>query len=57
MQPNTNFHGNAVVAAVYSREFKVQYSLTQNEYINGIETMYQLSLDQVTKILDCSDRV
>ena len=49
--------GNCVVSAVYSQGFKVKFSMTQNTYANGIETMYQLSLDQVSKVLDCADRI
>ena len=50
-------HGNVVVSAVYTRGFKVLYSLTQHTYPNGIDTMFQLSLEQVAKVLESSDRV
>jgi hypothetical protein len=50
-------HGNVVVAAVYKGGFKVLSSLSQHSYANGIETMFQLSLEHVAKILDSSDRV
>ena len=50
-------YGNVVVSAVYKRGFKVLFSLTQHSYANGIETMFQLSLEHVAKILDSSDRV
>ena len=33
-------HGNVVVSAVYTRGFKVLYSLTQHTYPNGIDTMF-----------------
>ena len=50
-------YGNVVVSAVYTKGFKILYSMTQHTYANGIDTMFQLSLDQVAKIMETSDRV
>ena len=50
-------HNNVVVSAVFTRGFKVLFSLTQHTYANGIDTMFYLSLDQVAKVLETSDRV
>ena len=44
--------GNVIVSAVFTRGFKVLYSLTQHTYTNGIDTMFQLSIEQVAKILE-----
>ena len=32
--------GNVIVSAVFTRGFKVLYSLTQHTYTNGIDTMF-----------------
>lgn len=32
--------GNCVVSAVYTKGFKVKFSMTQHTYANGIETMF-----------------
>lgn len=50
-------YGNVVVCATLTKGFKVQYSLTQHTYANGIDTMFQLSLEHIAKILETSDRV
>ena len=50
-------YGNVVVSAVYTKGFKILYSMTQHTYANGIDTMFQLALDQVAKIMETSDRV
>ena len=39
--------GNCVVAAVYSKNFKVKFSMTANQYGGGIETLFRLSIDSV----------
>ena len=50
-------YGSVVISATLTKGFKVQYSLTQHTYANGIDTMFQLSLDHVAKILETSDRI
>ena len=50
-------HNNVIVSAVFTRGFKVKFSLTQHTYPNGIDTMFQLSIEQVAKVLETSDRV
>ena len=50
-------HNNVVVSAVFTRGFKVLFSLTQHTYANGIDTMFLLSIEQVAKIMETSDRV
>ena len=50
-------YGNMVVSATLTKGFKVQYSLTQRTYANGIDSMFQLSLNHIASILDNSDRV
>ena len=57
MNKDELIHNNVVVSAVFTRGFKVLFSLTQHTYPNGIDTMFQLSLDQVAKIMETSDRV
>ena len=50
-------HNNVVVSASFTRGFKVLFSLTQHTYPNGIDTMFVLSIEQVAKIMETSDRV
>eukprot|EP00353_Schmidingerella_taraikaensis_P012946 CAMPEP_0185593108 /NCGR_PEP_ID=MMETSP0434-20130131/70399_1 /TAXON_ID=626734 ORGANISM="Favella taraikaensis, Strain Fe Narragansett Bay" /NCGR_SAMPLE_ID=MMETSP0434 /ASSEMBLY_ACC=CAM_ASM_000379 /LENGTH=69 /DNA_ID=CAMNT_0028219447 /DNA_START=70 /DNA_END=276 /DNA_ORIENTATION=+ len=50
-------YGSSVICANLNKGFKVQYSLTQHTYPNGIDTMFQLSLDHVAKIMETSDRI
>jgi hypothetical protein len=46
-----------VVSGQFMTGFKLQFSLSQHTYSSGIESMFQLSLDSVAKVLDTADRI
>ena len=50
--------GNVLLAAYnFKKDFKVQYSMASRSYTSNVETLFSVSLDQVTKIIEQSDNV